>query len=343
MFLEQLLSCRGVSGDEGEVRRLLIENLKGIADEVTVDALGNVIASVKGTRTDKTFMLAAHMDEVGLIVTGITDNGLIKFQNIGAVDPRVLVSKRVLVGEDKVPGVIGAKAIHMTTPAERKIALKMNQLYIDIGAPDKAAAESRVHLGDYVSFLSPYQLIGDGAYIMSRALDDRVGCALAFEALKTRRPYTLTVAFTAQEEVGCRGSKVAARRIAPVCGMALEGTTCADFGGVEPHKRSARMGAGPVVTVMDRSVLTHPELRAALVASAEKTGLPYQIKQSAFGGTDGGSIALSGTGVPTLVMAVPCFNIHSPVSLCKLSDFEAALGILDQFLNDAAELDFFKD
>lgn len=248
MLLKRLTESRGVSGDEGEVRALIREEVVSLADQVYVDRIGNLIAVKKGRKLDKKVMLSAHMDEVGLIITGIGENGMLRFHTIGGMDERILVSKRVLIGPDKIPGVIGAKAIHLQEPDERTKALKQSQLYIDIGMSSKEGAEKVVKLGDYVVFDSSYVEFGEGL-VKAKALDDRVGCAIAVEMLRERYDFTLVAAFTVQEEVGLRGAEVAAYHIEPDLALVLEGTTCSDVADVEEHLQATRIGRGPALSI----------------------------------------------------------------------------------------------
>ena len=209
MVLKELCALRGVSGNEHEVRDFLLEKVRKTADEVRVDRMGNVLALKKADRADApTILLDAHMDEVGMIVVGVNDNGLLSYDTVGGIDSRVVVSKHVRVGEKAVPGVIGAKAIHLQTAAERETVLGHSDLYIDIGAKDKAQAEELVQPGDYVSFDSDYVEFGDG-YVKARALDDRVGCMTLLRILENRYDVNVVCAFTCQEEIGLNGALAA--------------------------------------------------------------------------------------------------------------------------------------
>ncbi len=338
MLLKRLTESRGVSGDEGEVRALIREEVVSLADQVYVDRIGNLIAVKKGRKLDKKVMLSAHMDEVGLIITGIGENGMLRFHTIGGMDERILVSKRVLIGPDKIPGVIGAKAIHLQEPDERTKALKQSQLYIDIGMSSKEGAEKVVKLGDYVVFDSSYVEFGEGL-VKAKALDDRVGCAIAVEMLRERYDFTLVAAFTVQEEVGLRGAEVAAYHIEPDLALVLEGTTCSDVADVEEHLQATRIGRGPALSIMDRSSIAHQDVLKKLVDTANTYGIPYQYRETTMGGNDGGRIHISRGGVPTASVSVPCRYIHSPVSVCSKMDFDNCSRLVKAFLlNTAVEL-----
>ncbi len=334
MSLRELTACAGVSGFENEVRAYLIRQCKALADEVRVDALGNVIAICHATKPHaKRVMVAAHMDEVGLIVTGVEDSGLIRFAPVGGIDPRVMVSKRVIVGERHVRGVIGAKAIHLTSAEERKTPLPVKNLYIDIGAADKEAALKLVEPGDPVIFDSRYVEFGDGL-IKSRALDDRAGCGMLLSAMEHRYPVELAAVFTVQEEIGTRGAKAAAYRLDPDAALVLEGTTCADIAGVKDEQKVTRLGKGPVVGVRDSSAVHDPRLRAFVLETAAKYGIAVQNREGTFGGTDCGSIQRSRGGVPVAMMAVATRFIHSPVTVIARKDYEAGCALLAHVLQD---------
>ena len=231
-YLKKLVTLRGISGDEKEVREYLKDKCMALTGNVSVDRLGNVIAVKKGTKyPEKTVMCCAHMDEVGLIIDSIDKAGTLKFAAVGGMDARVLVSKRVLVGEKRIPGVIGIKAIHLLERADMDRPPKISDLYIDIGADSDVDAKEHVSKGDTCVFAGEMTEFGDGL-VKSRALDDRVGCAALLNALEKDYPVTLAAVFSVQEEVGLRGAKVASYSVNPDCAIVLEGTTCADMHGV---------------------------------------------------------------------------------------------------------------
>ena len=258
-LLKRLADARGVSGNEDQVRNIIIEEITPLVDEVRIDRMGSVIGFKKGTKSDRKVMLSAHMDEVGFIITKIDDNGMLKFATVGSIDSRILPSKKVRIGDDAIPGVLGIKAIHLQEPAERKRAVKAKQMYIDIGAKNKDDAEKLVKLGDYAVFDSELVYFGDNK-VKGKALDDRVGCLALIEALKGTYPYDLYACFTVQEEVGLRGAKVAAYSIQPDIGLVIEGTTCSDVPGVEPHSHSTRMGEGPAISIADLASYSNKKL-----------------------------------------------------------------------------------
>ncbi len=337
MFLKELSEAAGVSGTEHEVRNLIREQVRPYVEELRTDSLGNLIAVRRGTGKGKhgrlKVMVAAHMDEVGLIITLAEKNGLLRFEPVGGLDPRVLNSKVVEVGPNKIPGVMGSKPNHLQKPEERKRALSIQDMYIDIGAKSKEEAERLAKVGDVASFATRYEEIGNGV-VKGKAFDDRAGCALLMELLKKQYSFTLYGVFTVQEETGLRGAGAAAYAVDPDIALVLEGTTASDVPETEEHMQSTTMGNGPALTIMDGTGVMDRRLVERLLHLAEKDGLPVQLRRSAFGGTDAGKIRLAREGVPAAVMALPCRYIHSPVSLMNLGDWEAALALAGRFLED---------
>lgn len=334
-LLKELSEARGVSGREDEIRSILFRHVREYIDEHRVDALGNLIVVRKarasaGAPVPRKVMLAAHMDEVGLMITEITKSGLLRFQPSGGIDPRLLLAKKVLIGDNKVPGVIGVKPIHKLKAEELNQAPKYEQLAIDIGVTTQAAAEALTHVGDYATFDTAYEELGP--YAKGKAFDDRAGCAVLVELLKHDYPFDLHAVFTVQEEVGLRGARVAAYSVEPDCAIALEGTIADDLPKKKDVSPTSRLGGGPVLTVMDRSFIAHPGMLRHAVAVAEKHGIPYQFKQPGIGGTDAGAIHLTREGIPSLTVAVPCRYIHSPVALLYRKDLEHTVALVRETL-----------
>ncbi|MEW6308454.1 MAG: M42 family metallopeptidase [Bacillota bacterium] len=334
MLLKQLSEASGVSGNEGEVRDLIRAELQGKVTDVFTDTTGNLIARKGSGRP--VVMLAAHMDEIGLLVNQIEKSGLIRFVKVGGIDDRVLPSKTVLVGKDKVPGVIGSKAIHLQEPKERETPFKWDQLYIDIGAKSKEEAEKRVKVGDYASFNTSFAEFGDGC-CKGKAMDDRAGCQVLLDVLRENYPFTLYGAFTVQEEVGLRGAGVAAYRLEPDLALVLEGTICADIPGADPEYHATTLGGGPVISLMDAGTIHSRKIIDLLVQTAKRKQIPYQFRRAASGGNDAGRIHLTKAGVPSGAVSVPCRYIHSPVSVVKASDLANATKLVVAFLKAVAE------
>jgi len=336
MLLKQLTEACGAPGQEGEVRALIRSEVAPYVDEVRTDALGNLIAVKNPTSSGPKVMLAAHMDEVALMILGIEKNGYLRFRPIGGIDPRVLVAKAVLVGEKKIPGVIGSKPIHLQKPEERERPISIDDLLIDIGAKSQEEAEKLVKLGDCAYFATSYEEFGQDK-VKAKALDDRVGCALLIELLKDSWEFPLYAAFTVQEEVGLRGAGVAAYQVQPDIALVFEGTTASDVPETEPHMRSTSVGKGPALTVMDRSVIPHPPLVRELIELAQRQGIPYQIRRSNTGGTDAGQIQLTAGGTKAAVISVPCRYIHSAASVMNKQDFTNALKLARAYLQSLQE------
>lgn len=334
MLLKELTEAFGVSGAEDEVRNILKREIQNLA-QVRTDALGNLLFEKSGKGKKPKVMLAAHMDEVGLMITSIGKNGWLKFNTVGGIDDRILVSKTVVIGPQKVKGVIGAKAIHLQEPKERQTALKSKNLYIDIGAKDKEDAEKMVKVGDYAVFDSQFERIGD--LIKAKALDDRIGCYIITEILKKDYDLTLSGAFTVQEEIGLRGSAVAAYAIEPDVAIVIEGTFAADVPENKEEGYSTTLGKGPAITLMDKTYIADRRLVNRVIQVAERKGIPCQLRRTAFGGTDGGRIHITKEGIPTIVISVPCRYIHSPAGVASLTDIQNAIALIDALIKDFQE------
>jgi endoglucanase len=335
MFLEKLSNARGVSGDEAEVRDLIVGEIKSRVDEYRTDSIGNLITfkRAKGARGRNPLkvMIAAHMDEVGLLITHAESNGQLRFDKVGGLDDRVLLSKAVHVGKERVPGVIGCKPIHLLKKSEREQVIEHETLSIDIGAKSKDEALGAVKIGDYATFATEFVKMGDGL-VKGKALDDRSGCAALAELLKENYPFDLYAVFTVQEEVGTRGARVAAYAVEPDVAFVLESTVCDDSPKKQDLSPTTRLGAGPAITVADNTFIADKRLVNLLINTAKEYDIPYQIKQPMIGGTDAGHIHLTKEGVPSVAVAVPTRYIHSPASLLSLTDFENEIALMKRAL-----------
>lgn len=317
--LEDLSLLRGVSGQEDEVRRYLAERLRGKVDLLEKDALGNLIVGVGLHKKGPRVMAAAHMDEVGLLIHSIEENGLLRFRKVGGIDDRILLSKPVLVGPDRVPGVIGAKPIHLQEPGEREKAVSWRDMAVDIGAKDKAEAEKYVQVGHMATFLTEFGPFGEGR-VKGKAFDDRAGCAVLLSLLEEEWDGPFFGVFTVQEEIGLRGARTAAYRVDPHYAVVLEGTPAADIPRKEGETSSTELGKGPAISFMDRSSIAHPGLVKELIQVAEREGIPWQWRRTQGGGNDAGAIHLTRKGVPSVSISVPCRYIHTPVSVLDPED-----------------------
>ena len=341
MLLEQLSNAFGPSGHEDEVRRLLARALRDRVDDLQVDALGNLIAFKRGTGPEPRLkvMVDAHTDEVGLMITRIEKDGTLGFRALGGIDDRLLMAKRVIVGRDRLPGVILAPPIHLTKPEQRKQVIKREQLVIDIGATSREQAKEMVGIGDYAVFATRFDLLTDDGWrvVKGKAFDDRAGCAAAAALAEESYAVDLYLSFSAQEEVGLRGAGVAAFRIQPDLAFALEGTICDDAPKKKDVSPTTEMGKGPAITLMDRTFIADRRLVRLLMDTAQAQGLPYQFKQPGVGGTDAGAIHRSRTGVPSVTVAVPCRYIHAPVGLLSLQDFDNLVALMKATLHALPE------
>lgn len=336
MLLARLSDLPGVSGDEGAVRRAIVDELQGLPLEWRTDTMGNLLVQKNGgSPPSRRVMLAAHMDEVGLMIVSIEKSGHLRFKPVGGIDSRVLVSKRVRVGPEAIPGVIGAKAIHLQKRDERKKPLEMDQLYIDIGAKDREEAEEHLSIGAYASFDTECISFGEGCR-RGKAFDDRAGCAVLLELLREKNGLSFDAAFTVQEEVGRRGARIASYTLQPRLALAVEATAAADTPDTEGGLSATVLGAGPAISFMDRTLIADRGLLQDLIRSAEQGGIPYQLRRNTAGGTDAGAIALSREGVRAGVVAVPCRYIHSPCGVLQETDLQHTISLVRVWLETVA-------
>jgi len=332
VLLKRLSEACGGPGQEDEVRNLIRDEVTPLVDEISTDALGNLITLRRGNQEGPRVMIAAHMDEVALMIMAIESSGLLKFNPIGGIDPRVLVAKTVVIGKNRVPGVIGSKPIHLQRPEEREKAISINEMFIDIGVSSKSEAEKLVKIGDLAYFSTKFAEIGNDKF-KGKAFDDRVGCSLLIDLLHDRYDFPLYGVFTVQEEVGLRGAGVAAHRIQPDIALVLEGTTASDVPETPEHKHATSVGKGPCITIMDSSVIPDPRLVAKLLQIASENEIPVQIRRNTAGGTDAGKIQSSRSGVRVATISIPCRYIHSPVAVMSKADYDNALKLVKAFLH----------
>lgn len=331
-LMKELCTLPGPSGCEDAVRAFVLKRVKPFADEIRTDAIGNVMVFRKGRKAlDRPVVLCAHMDEVGVIIKKITEDGMLKFGFVGGVDPRVVIGRPVRFGD--VPGVIGIKAVHLTTAAERRTMPKTKNLYIDIGATSRAAAEKLVSLGDYGVFDSAVVEFGDGL-IKAKAIDDRVGCAALLRLLEDEPPVDTWFCFTVQEETGLRGAASMAFALDPGFAMVLEGTTAADLAEVKGADAVCRVRGGVVLPFMDGATIYDAALFELLRDACTKRGIPWQTKTRVAGGTDAGRIHRIRAGVRVCAAAAPVRYIHSPSSVAAKADCEAVLAVARAFLEE---------
>ncbi len=326
-LLEKLCNACAVSGDEGEVRRIVLEEIKPLADEAKVDAMGNVLAFKYGAgRNRPRVMLDAHMDEVGFMLVADDGEGIYQFVTVGGgIDPRVLPGKSVWVGKDHTPGVIGIKPIHLVSSVDEvRSKPSIDSLRIDLGPGGKA------NPGDWATFATKFKRTGPS--IFAKAIDDRIGVATLIEMLRNAPPdIDLLAAFTVQEEIGVRGAMVTSHDFNPDMAIAVDSTPAYDMpshDGGEILKYNTLLGGGPAIYVHNAATLDDPRLVSFLRETAEAENIPYQIRQPGGGGTNAGAIQRSLVGVPVVSVSVPSRYVHTPIGMCRVEDWKNTLRLL---------------
>lgn len=331
--IKDLCAISGVSGREKAVREYLITRLKAapsVAD-IGVDRMGNCIVSLKGRKpAQKTVVFAAHMDEVGGIVTGITDDGYLHFDTVGGISSDVLFARTVWVNGRA--GVIGGKAVHQCKGDEKIKVPTVHGMLIDIGADSREEASAVVREGDMITFSPDCFSLSDDAFC-TKALDDRAGCALLLQLAQTQPEYDVTLVFTVQEEIGLRGAVTAAYATRPEVAVIVDSTTAGDSAGVPSDKQVCRMGDGPVVSFMDRQTLYDPALYEHIRHLAEEHGIPTQTKNMVAGGNDAGAFQRTGEGAYVAAVSLPCRYIHSPSCVLGEQDINDTYRLLELLLN----------
>jgi endoglucanase len=325
MLLKKLTDARGVSGFEHEIGSIIAAECKAKADKVEIDALGNVIAFKKGTgKSKKKIMMTGHMDEIGFIVSSVTDKGLIKMKSFGGISVYVTYMSKLQFNNGSIGIVYSGDNL-----AESK-GNHANMIYVDVGAKTKEDALTKVSIGDYACYISDYMELMNGR-VSAKALDDRIGCYIMIEALnRMETPYNdLYFVFTVQEEVGVRGAKVAAARVNPDIGVNLD--VCTSFDQPGAGEGSTVMGDGPAILVCDRSVICDQYLIQEMIATAKENDIKYQIEIADSGGTDTSAVNQSNQGVKCTGISVPTRFFHSPVGMLEMSDVELSISLLMKF------------
>lgn len=326
-LLERLVNAVGVSGNESEVRAIVLEHVKPLADDVRVDALGNVLAIKHAKKAPAMkVMVAAHMDEVGFMLVAEDGDGLFEFKVVGGVDPRNLPGKQVWVGKDHLPGVIGARPIHLIEREEMDVTMPVRSLRIDIGPGGAGKAK----VGEWAGFASPFMQIGPS--LRGKALDNRLGVASLIELLRHAPEHIeFQAAFTVQEEIGLRGARVAGYTLNPDIAFALDSTPAVDlpmWDDTENDRYNTKLGHGPAIYLSDAGTISDPRLVKYLASIGETYGIPFQFRQPGGGGTDAGSIHKQRSGIPSVSISVPGRYAHSAVLLARRSDWEHTLQLV---------------
>ncbi|MFW6115971.1 MAG: M42 family metallopeptidase [Chloroflexota bacterium] len=320
-LIRELVETYGPSGTEGQIKDVICAHVEPLVDEVRVDALGSLIAHKEGA--GERVLLDAHMDEIGVMVTYIDEKGFTRFTPIGGVSPLTCIGSRVAF-EDGTIGVIGVEQKRDDTD---KVP-KLEQLYIDVGATDRD--DCPVQVGDPGVFVRPFAV--QGSRLVSKAMDDRIGCAVIIEALRRMQetPHDLYVVFAVQEEVGLRGARTSAYGIDPDLALAVDVTGTGDT--PESRPMAVKLGQGPAVKVQDRGMIAHPRVRRLLEERAEQAGIPYQLEVLERGSTDAAAMQLTRSGVPAGCLSVPCRYVHSPSEMVDEGDVENSVRLLLEVL-----------
>ncbi len=334
--LKTLCLLPGVSSWEDAVRDYIRTQAEPYTERIRTDAMGNLIVHRKGAKSAPgKLMLCAHMDEVGLIVKSISEDGGLHFGCVGGIDRRILLGKKVVVGDRRIPGVIGRKAVHLMEDGEEKSVPKLSSLYIDFGARSREEALQQVHLGDQGVFVSDAVEFGNHM-LKAKAIDDRIGCAVLVQLLQEELPMDVTFVFTAQEETGCRGAFAAAFSETPEIAVVFEGTTAADTPAVAESKQVCWPGKGPVLSWMDNGTIYDRALFQRLRDLADQNHIPWQMKHAVAGGTDARSIQRTKAGVRVAGISAAVRYLHAPNSVCSLDDAEHILQLARLFLQAMA-------
>lgn len=339
MLLERLSNACGIPGREEEVRELLKAELAPRADDMWTDVMGNLIVR-KGSGPIKV-LLDAHMDEVGFCISAINDDGYLRLKTVGGIDNRVIPGRQVWVTNQRILGVIGAKAWHLTSAEDRKCVIPLDEMYVDIGCRTRAEVEALgVELGDPVYFATSFERLGERT-VKGKALDDRAGCAVLVDTICAMNHPELTVyaVFAVQEEVGLRGARTAAYNLHPDIAVAVDVTAASDGPGVDELDMSTRMGAGPVLYLVEGGTAPNPLVFDGLVRLALENGIAHQFKKVAAGGTDAGAIAAARAGVPACSLSIPGRYIHANASIISLDDYDATVALVGRFLESVAKGD----
>lgn len=338
-LMKELSITPGVSGFEGKIEDIIKRELKDHTDSIEVDIMGNVITTKKGEKNKPKVMLASHMDEIGLMVKYIDNEGYLRFSKIGGINDQMLMNQSVTIHTDNgdITGVLGSKPPHVTKPEEKNKIIKSDDMFIDIGAQDKKDAEKMVKVGDPITFNALFEDFPNNL-IMGKALDNRVGCYVMIEVLKrVESKATIYGVGTVQEEVGLKGAKTSAFKLNPDIAIALDTTLSGDHPGIKKEEAPAIIGNGPAIILADasgRGIITNKKIKNMLIQAGNQHDINYQLEVSDGGTTDGTAIHLTREGIPTGVLSVPTRYIHTPVSVCSRKDIESTIQLITQALNN---------
>lgn len=332
-IIREMTSASGPSGHEAEIKKLIMKNLQNQA-EFCQDNLGSLICIKRGSQDSPRIMIPGHMDEIGFMVNSITKTGFIRFIPLGGWWDQVLLAQKVLIKTAKgdIPGVIGSTPPHLMTAKEKEKVTEKKNMFIDVGAKDKEEAEKLgIQLGDAIVPDTTFKVLA-GKMIMSKALDNRIGCCLFMDTIKelqgVQHPNTLYGVGTVQEEVGLRGATTAANIVEPDICLTVDVTVATDVPGLEKEEPETKLGAGPVLTLADASAISNCSLRHFVINTAREYNIPLQFNTMMGGGTDAGAIQKFGPGVPAVVISMPTRYIHSHYGLIHYDDYKSTLQLL---------------
>ncbi|MDH3226724.1 MAG: M20/M25/M40 family metallo-hydrolase [Thermoleophilia bacterium] len=335
-LLKRLCAASGAPGKESDVIQLVRDELEPVADEFVTDPLGGAVARLAGD--GPRLLLAAHADEIGFIVSHIEEGGFLRVLTLGGFDPKTLTAQRVLVhGRDDLLGVMGAKPVHLMTDEEKRRPAKVEDFYVDLGLPEERVREL-VRPGDRVTRERSLDDIGD--LVSGKSLDNRAGLYVMIEAVKRLGEHACDIhaAATVQEEVGMRGARVAASRVRPHLGLAIDITLANDGPDAKPHQRVTSVGDGAAIKVFDRSAIVPTAVVDHLVALAEERGIPYQLEVMPRGGTDTRELQLAGDGAIAGAVSIPARYVHQVVEACHPDDLDACVDLVVAFCETAQVL-----
>jgi len=340
-LLERLSNAQGVTGYEDEVRDIMLKELGRVCDEASVDKFGNVVG-VKGSGVPS-IMLAAHMDEVGLLVKHIDENGFIRFIKMGGIDDRVLPSKQVKVLSEKkqIPGMIGMKPPHLLKDEEEKKKIKSDDMFIDTGLSKETVLDA-VEVGDPVVFDAGFTDLGDGRF-MGKAFDNRVGCLVLVEAMRQLESFQGTVyaVATTQEEIGLKGARTAAYKLNPDYALSLDVTIGGDTPDIAKNESTIELGKGPCITVVEssgRGMVPSPRVKKHLINVAKESEIPYQLDAWKSGMTDAAIIYMTREGISSGGICVPARYIHSPRGIVFGKDIDDSVKLTVEAVKRLDEL-----
>jgi tetrahedral aminopeptidase len=340
-LLKQLCETPGAPGFEKSIREIVIKEITPFVDDITIDNLGNVIALKKGKTSEKSVMLAAHMDEIGFIVTHIDDQGFIRFHSLGGFDPKTLTAQRVIIhGKKDVIGVMGSKPIHVMKPEEKTKTLSLDDFYIDTGMPVEEVKQW-ISLG--ASITRERSLIEMGECINCKSLDNRISVYVLIEALRRLQQanYDVYAVFTVQEEVGLRGAQVAAHRINPDFGIALDTTIAFDLPGAQAHEQITKLGKGAAIKIMDASTICDPRMVKFMQQVADQNQITYQVEVLTMGGTDTAGVQRMGkNGAIAGAISIPTRYLHQVIEMVHKSDVAGAVNLLTKALESIDQYDW---